>query len=429
MKKIIIALLILQVNVLHGQVGIGSVTPNASALLDIQSSDKGMLIPRVALDDVTNNLLDGVNFAITSLLIYNSNPSVVGGDGTGFYFFNGIFWEKITSINDHDRDWFLENSVDVPQNITDDIYTQSKVAIGRTDPNHKLDIYSNSDNRALNIEITGATTGNIYGNYIKNSNIGSGIHYGTFNTLEGSGNGEIYASYQIISNTGSGPHHGTYNLLNGIGNGRNVGIENVLYGPGSGENDGTRNWLLGDSEGVQKGVLNEIYPSGNGLHYGVFNSMIGIGSGNHYGVWNDMGSSGAGDQFGNRTEIRNTGDGTHYGTYNLLTGTGSGNKYGFYSSIPNTAGGNHYGIYSNVTKSGSYSGYFIGKVEIDQGNFVVSGNSLFVDNTTQSVGIGTNSPTEKLVVNGKIKAIDVNFSGLPTYADDATAGTGRPNEW
>jgi hypothetical protein len=33
-------------------------------------------------------------------------------------------------------------------------------------------------------------------------------------------------------------------------------------------------------------------------------------------------------------------------------------------------------------------------------------------------------PVEKLEVNGTIKATDINFTGLATYADDAAAGTG-----
>ena len=40
------------------------------------------------------------------------------------------------------------------------------------------------------------------------------------------------------------------------------------------------------------------------------------------------------------------------------------------------------------------------------------------------VGIGTTTPGEKLEVNGKIKATDINFTGLATYADDSAAGTG-----
>lgn len=41
-----------------------------------------------------------------------------------------------------------------------------------------------------------------------------------------------------------------------------------------------------------------------------------------------------------------------------------------------------------------------------------------------NVGIGTSSPGEKLEVSGTIKATDINFTGLATYADDTAAGTG-----
>ena len=48
--------------------------------------------------------------------------------------------------------------------------------------------------------------------------------------------------------------------------------------------------------------------------------------------------------------------------------------------------------------------------------------AIFAD--TNSVGIGTNTPSEKLEVAGTIKATDINFTGLQTFADDAAAGAG-----
>ena len=74
-------------------IGIGTTTPNSSALLEVQSSNKGILIPRVSLlseiDIVT------IPAAPTSLLIYNLNA--VLPEGVGFYYWNGIKWNKLIS--------------------------------------------------------------------------------------------------------------------------------------------------------------------------------------------------------------------------------------------------------------------------------------------------------------------------------------------
>ncbi len=54
-----------------------------------------------------------------------------------------------------------------------------------------------------------------------------------------------------------------------------------------------------------------------------------------------------------------------------------------------------------------------------------------IQGLTGNVGIGTNGDPDtgiKLQVNGKIKATDINFTGLPTHADDAAAGTGGLSE-
>lgn len=66
-------------------VGIGTTTPNASARLDITATNRGLLIPRVALTGLTDAVT--VPTPATSLLVFNTNAAVTGG--TGFYFNNG----------------------------------------------------------------------------------------------------------------------------------------------------------------------------------------------------------------------------------------------------------------------------------------------------------------------------------------------------
>lgn len=67
-------------------VGIGVLIPDSSAILELQSSDKGLLIPRT--DTLTVNNAPG-NPA-TGLLIYQSTDNI-------FYYFDGTIWKAIGS--------------------------------------------------------------------------------------------------------------------------------------------------------------------------------------------------------------------------------------------------------------------------------------------------------------------------------------------
>lgn len=68
MKKTYVFLaLVLCYYVNYSQIGIGTITPNTSTILDIESTDKGILIPRVSRSDITN--------PANGLLIYEINDN------------------------------------------------------------------------------------------------------------------------------------------------------------------------------------------------------------------------------------------------------------------------------------------------------------------------------------------------------------------
>jgi hypothetical protein len=69
--------------------------PDASAILDLQSDDKGILIPQLRILDV-NSDTDPVVSPAEGLLIYN--PGTVNTD-PGFYFWTGTRWNQITNID------------------------------------------------------------------------------------------------------------------------------------------------------------------------------------------------------------------------------------------------------------------------------------------------------------------------------------------
>jgi hypothetical protein len=69
------------------QVGIGTSSPDPSAQLDIVSSEKGILIPRVTLTNRPGSV--GKVDPVEGLIIYQTDVD------PGFYYFDGSNWEKL----------------------------------------------------------------------------------------------------------------------------------------------------------------------------------------------------------------------------------------------------------------------------------------------------------------------------------------------
>ena len=68
----------------YAQVGIGTTTPDASSALDITSTTKGLLIPRM-----TETQRDAISSPATGLMIYQTDGTV------GFYYYNGSSWANV----------------------------------------------------------------------------------------------------------------------------------------------------------------------------------------------------------------------------------------------------------------------------------------------------------------------------------------------
>jgi hypothetical protein len=69
-----------------GAAGIGTISPGASSLLEIRSTSKGILIPRMTLTQ-----RNAIAKPATGLLIYQTNST------PGFYYYNGSAWKAVTT--------------------------------------------------------------------------------------------------------------------------------------------------------------------------------------------------------------------------------------------------------------------------------------------------------------------------------------------
>jgi hypothetical protein len=115
MKKIPFTLLIL-LGIYQGMnaqnIGINSTgaTPDASAMLDIASTTKGLLIPRVAL--TATNAAGPITSPATSLLVYNTATAGTSPNNVvpGYYYWNGTAWVALLSSSTSNGVWTLSGN-------------------------------------------------------------------------------------------------------------------------------------------------------------------------------------------------------------------------------------------------------------------------------------------------------------------------------
>lgn len=127
MKKLnlLLAIMIMAAVAVGQSVGINAdgSAPDASAMLDVSSTTKGFLAPRVSLMSSTD--VSTIESPATGLLIYNTANT---GDVTpGYYFYSGSAWIKLDAGL-----WGY--------NLEDKIFTNYNVGIGTTSPSTQLEL-------------------------------------------------------------------------------------------------------------------------------------------------------------------------------------------------------------------------------------------------------------------------------------------------
>lgn len=150
--------------VLYAQnVGISATgtAPNPDAGLDVDFSDKGLLIPRVALSNLTTYnppITSGGNVA--SLMVYNTNNTL----GQGYYYWNGNRWVKLLTSGSPADAWLTNGNsntnptshfLGTTDNVGLSLRTNSnevmrltpnaRVGIGTAFPYFKVDVYDTLD--------------------------------------------------------------------------------------------------------------------------------------------------------------------------------------------------------------------------------------------------------------------------------------------
>ncbi|MFD2566137.1 beta strand repeat-containing protein [Pseudotenacibaculum haliotis] len=419
-KKLLFISLMLTAMTSIAQVGIGTTNPNTSAQLDIVSTDKGVLIPRVALQSTT----DGSTIAngnVVSLLVFNTQTAndVV----PGFYYWHNLKWNQILNIDDiasldFSNDAFNNNTTtnavelntksdgvsDRDPNTQFTILDAGNVGIGTASPNMSSILDLNSPNKGIliprvalqstadNLTISnGNALSLIVFNTTNNTNITPGFYYWDGLKWNQFANTDIIEQLRIDIQTVEDNVD-----LRKVGSTTHMTKDAGVGGTGTSEGSGSRNIFIGAETGFSN-------TTGNG------NIFVGDRAGR-------ANTSGASNHFiGREAGLNNT---TGYGNYFLGRGAGISNTtgntnmfFGLLAGGNNTEGGRNIFIGSSTGLNNgpnSQDNLFIG---IEAGRENQGSNNLF---------LGTN--TGRLNDTGNLNVSVGNQSG---YSN--TAGSGNTN--
>lgn len=199
LKIYITSLLLFAMGFTYAQVGIGTTAPNASSMLDITSTNSGLLIPRVALTSASD--VTTIASPVTSLLVYNS-----GFSPNGYYYWNGSLWVQLATVNN--TNWSLTGNSGT-SSATNFLGTTDDVDIVFKRNNTRAGFIGNPNTASGNKNTSfGANSLNASGTGIRNTAIGT-------NVLPGNTTGQLNVSIgdqSMFSNQG-----GSTNTVIGVG--------------------------------------------------------------------------------------------------------------------------------------------------------------------------------------------------------------------
>ena len=128
------------------KIGTNPTIKQPSAVLEVESANKGMLMPRVELDDV----LDVTTIAApaNALTVFNTvTAGTAPNDVTpGYYYWSTAEskWIRLLNQNDAVEPWQVEGTANKATNNTQNIYQMGNVGIGTATPAGRLHVYADS---------------------------------------------------------------------------------------------------------------------------------------------------------------------------------------------------------------------------------------------------------------------------------------------
>jgi hypothetical protein len=127
------------------KIGNNPTTINAGSVLEVESTNKGLLYPRVSLAATTAWGLAGT--AAAGMSIYNTNAGITGNAaypavGAGMYYFDGTGWvsKNAKAIAAATEPWYNVATGTGATGNTQNIYQMGNVGIGTNNPGYLFDV-------------------------------------------------------------------------------------------------------------------------------------------------------------------------------------------------------------------------------------------------------------------------------------------------
>ncbi len=447
---------------LSQSVGINNASPDSNAILDVTSTAKGILIPRMT--KAQRNAISYVGYPKPAgLLVYQTD------DSTGFWYWNStgwvmlpgqtssVFWNNSGNAGTSASTHFIGTTDSAGLSFRINNYPAGKLDIDYKNTAFGLLSGSNTITGYYNTFL-GYQTGTAITNASNNVGIGWMALFktttGGFNVAIGPnclqnnvtgidntavGNTALYAN--VGSQNSAFGSHSLNNNSSGIGNsafGYNALYSNTTASSNSafGHLALNNNTIGTENTGFGRTVLTSNV-AGSGSTAMGFESMRYANSAS--GLFTTYNSAfGYQALRGSTTAASNTGTANSaFGYQALYSATSGGNNTAFGSSalFTNASGTNNTAIgkeagYSMSAGTGNvFLGYQAGYSETGSGKLYIANSNtatplIYGDFTTGYLGISTNTPGAKLDVNGNLK-----FTGTDTiYSSTGTALTLRSGD-
>lgn len=470
----------------QNNVGIGTLTPDASALLHLESNDKGLLIPRM-----TTVLRNNIDTPANGLLIYNTSeqqlnyydassatwvslsPNNGGGGNASPWLINasneiynladatsvgtdspnpsaafqvdadekGMLLPRLSNLGKAN----IVNPADglIIYNISNgfmeyyDAYQEEWYRLARFDDITSSSIWIEENDDAVfsggDVMIDGDAAykiggTNVLSNYNSNTALGS---------LAGTNSDTSVIGALYIGNAAGFQNEGSFNTFigNSSGSSNGSGAENTFVGFASGSlnSSGTRNVMLGYQAGYSSLSSDNVIIGHNAAYnneFGAFNTIIGSSA----GMLNNNGSSNVFigyesgmqnyDGFNNVFVGYQTGENNTSGRYNTMLGHQAGT--GLSTGESNTYIGYQAGPHPTGGNSNQQNATAIGYQAIANCNdcLVLGSIGESTTNDDVSVGIGTAFPTAKLSIASNNSADDFLTTDASGWVQAGSAALG-----